>query len=319
MTTVGIDTQRHARDCAIDGLGTSARAEFRQRPDRHATLAAGYPSSGKVGVEAARASGRRRRSSSCWVAVREVPPHLSIESEPIPASRQERSGDALRSPGSPSEPTAPVGSPVVLPTSRCSWKPVRTSWQMTRARNRLHAHLRILLPGYGASAANLVATAPAQLHALLRLEASRPELARAQSLGRPWDGERAFADRLARCSEPPATGLLVLRPVTGSSSQDGDVAVPIVRPFAALAGAAPIRDSGQTARMRLNRGEPQLNRACTRSPSPGLHYPPAIAYIARKRARARPARGHPCLKRQLVRTVFRCSRRPRPSKKRLTR
>jgi len=79
--------------------------------------------------------------------------------------------------------------------------------------------------------------------------------------------------------------------------------------FAALAGAAPIpASSGQTARMRLNRGgNRQLNRALhTIALSQASHYPPAIAYIARKRAEGKTRReAIRCLKRQLVRTVFR--------------
>jgi transposase len=79
--------------------------------------------------------------------------------------------------------------------------------------------------------------------------------------------------------------------------------------FAMLAGVAPIpASSGQTQRMRLNRGgNRQLNRA--------LHvvalvqsrcHPPAKAYVARKLAEGKSRRDAiRCLKRQLARIVFR--------------
>jgi len=78
--------------------------------------------------------------------------------------------------------------------------------------------------------------------------------------------------------------------------------------FAALAGVAPIpASSGQTQRMRLNRGgNRQLNRALyTIALSQAFHHPPAKAYIARKRAEGKTWReALRALKRQLVRTVF---------------
>ena len=79
--------------------------------------------------------------------------------------------------------------------------------------------------------------------------------------------------------------------------------------FAALAGVAPIpASSGQTSRMRLNRGgNRQLNRALhVIALAQARHHPPARAYIERKRSEGKTHReAVRALKRQLVRTVFR--------------
>jgi transposase len=84
--------------------------------------------------------------------------------------------------------------------------------------------------------------------------------------------------------------------------------------FAMLAGVAPIpASSGQTSRMRLNRGgNRQINRA--------LHgivlaqvrtYPPAQAFVARKRAEGKSWReALRALKRHLARIVFRLLSQP---------
>ena len=75
---------------------------------------------------------------------------------------------------------------------------------------------------------------------------------------------------------------------------------------------APIpASSGQTQRMRLNRGgNRQLNRALhTIATVQAAHHPPARAYLARKRTEQKTNRDAiRALKRQLVRTVFRLLR-----------
>ena len=79
--------------------------------------------------------------------------------------------------------------------------------------------------------------------------------------------------------------------------------------FAALAGVAPIpASSGQIQRVRLSRGgNRQLNRAFyVIALTQVWHHPPAKAYVARKRAEGKTWReAIRCLKRQLVRPVFR--------------
>jgi transposase len=79
--------------------------------------------------------------------------------------------------------------------------------------------------------------------------------------------------------------------------------------FAALAGVAPIpASSGQTQRMRLNRGgNRQLNRAIyVIALTQARSHPPARAYVARKQAEGKSWReALRALKRQLIRIVFR--------------
>jgi len=79
--------------------------------------------------------------------------------------------------------------------------------------------------------------------------------------------------------------------------------------FAAFAGVAPIpASSGQVQRMRLNRGgNRQLNRALfTAAFVQTRHHPPAIAFMARRRAEGKSFReALRCLKRHLARRVFR--------------
>ncbi len=79
--------------------------------------------------------------------------------------------------------------------------------------------------------------------------------------------------------------------------------------FAMLAGVAPIpASSGQTSRMRLNRGgNRQLNRALfSIAFAQARTYPPARVFVARKRAEGKSWReAIRALKRHLARVVFR--------------
>jgi transposase len=189
--------------------------------------------------------------------------------------------------------------------------------EATRVRNRLHADLRVLVPGYGATAANLTAVRhQATVARLLRrvdgVQAglARARLARLRALAAE---ERVLAARIGeRVSghpllDLPGAGVLVTAKLIG---EVGDIErFRSSDAFAALAGVAPIpASSGQTQRMRLNRGgNRQLNRALyTIALTQAWHHPPAKAYIARKRAEGKSWRDAlRALKRQLVRTVFR--------------
>ena len=189
--------------------------------------------------------------------------------------------------------------------------------EMTRVRNRLHADLRIVVPGYGAKATNLTTSCHQRTVARLlgglvgvQAELARGRLRRLRSLAAE---ERALAGRIAErvAGHPllalPGAGPIVTAMLVG---EVGDVRrFRSADALAALAGVAPIpASSGQTQRMRLNRGgNRQLNRALyTIALSQAFHYPPAKAYIARKRAEGRTWReALRALKRQLIRTVFR--------------
>lgn len=189
--------------------------------------------------------------------------------------------------------------------------------EATRVRNRLHADLVVIAPGYGAMAANLVADRHRRaVGRLLRgipgvqAELARGRLLRLAVLAREL---RALDRRIeGRVSGHPLRALWGAGPLVTAKllGEIGDIGrFRSADAFAMLAGVAPIpASSGQTSRMRLNRGgNRQLNRA--------LHgivlaqvrtYPPAQAFVARKRAEGKSWReALRALKRHLARVVFR--------------
>lgn len=189
--------------------------------------------------------------------------------------------------------------------------------EMTRIRNRLHADLLILVPGYGDRVDNLVAIRHQRVASrLLRgltgvhAELARARLAKLRALAHEV---RDLTERLEELVEGhPLLALAGVGVVTAARliGETGDVRrFRSADAFAALAGVAPIpASSGQTSRMRLNRGgNRQLNRALySIALAQAWHHPPAKAYIERKRAEGKSWReAIRCLKRQLVRTVFR--------------
>jgi transposase len=194
--------------------------------------------------------------------------------------------------------------------------------EATRIRNRLHADLVVLAPGYTAAAANLVAAVHRRSAARLlrRLPGVHAELAR-DRLGRL---ERLTAEvrTLERRIEAlvadhplrslPGAGALVTAKLIG---EVGDIRrFRSADAFAMLAGVAPIpASSGQTQRMRLNRGgNRQLNRALYSIAFAQVRtYPPAQAFVARKRAEGKSWReAIRALKRHLARIVFRLLSQP---------
>jgi transposase len=194
--------------------------------------------------------------------------------------------------------------------------------EATRTRNRLHADLVVLVPGYTAAAANLVAERHRKSAGKLlrRLPGVHAELARerlsrlerlvieARTLERRIEG--LVADHPLRSL--PGAGALVTAKLIGET---GDVTrFRSADAFAMLAGVAPIpASSGQVSRMRLNRGgNRQLNRAlfCIAFAQARTH-PPAQAFLARKRAEGKSWReAIRALKRHLARIVFRLLSQP---------
>lgn len=189
--------------------------------------------------------------------------------------------------------------------------------EQTRVRNRLHADLRTLLPGYGAVAANLTAVRHQRTvgRSLRRLDWVQAELARARlaRLRRLATEIGELTDRLTDrvAGHPlltlPGVGVLVAAKLIGETGDIGRFRSAAA--FAALAGVAPIpASSGQTQHLRLNRGgNRQLNRALyTIALVQASHDGPGRVYLAKKRAEGKTGRDAiRALKRQLVRTVFR--------------
>jgi transposase len=328
MGAVGIDTHKDTlAACVVDALGMP-RAEriFDNDPAGHRALldwASAADPDAVIGVEGSASFGASaaRFLITAGRSVREVPPQLSRR-ERIRTRRAGKSdpGDALAI----ARVTLRESD---LPPVRLADRSVDLQLlvgaredvvlEMTRVRNRLHADLRVLVPGYGARASNL--TTIRHQRAVARLLAPlvgvQAELARGRlkRLGSLASEERALAARITTRVEGhplltlPGAGPIVTATVVGEA---GDVRrFRSADAFAALAGVAPIpASSGQTQRMRLNRGgNRQLNRALyTVALSQAFHHPPAKAYIARKRAEGKTWReALRALKRQLVRTVFR--------------
>jgi len=172
-------------------------------------------------------------------------------------------------------------------------------------------------PGYAATVANLVALRHRRaVGRLLRGQAdvqaglARDRLAR---LGRLMAEARALETRIGDLVQGhpllslPGAGALTAARLIGEA---GDMRrFRSADAFAMLAGVAPIpASSGQTSRMRLNRGgNRQLNRALyTIALTQAWHHPPARAFVARKRAEGKTWReAIRALKRHLARVVFR--------------
>jgi transposase len=327
MGAIGIDTHKATlAACRVDDVGSAAaEATFDNDPAGHALLLAWIRLADQtivVGIEGSASFGAAaaRFLVAAGVIVREVPPHLT---------RRERARTRRLGKSDPDDALA-----IARVTAReLDLPPVRTAdgtldlqllvearedvvIEMTRVRNRLHADLRSLVPGYGVRAVNLVAVRHLRLVGRLlrplvgvQAELARRRLARLRALGLE---ERSLTARIAALVEGhPLLGLPGVGPLMAARlvGEIGDVRrFRSADALAALAGVAPIpASSGQTQRLRLNRGgNRQLNRvfhmiALTQA----AHHPPARAYLARKRAEGKTRReALRCLKRRLVRPVF---------------
>jgi transposase len=327
MTAIGIDTHKDSlAACAIDALGAVvAELTVNNDPAGHDQLASwasrvapgarlGFEGSSSFGAAAA------RTLEAAGLAVREVPPHLSRR-ERIRTHRAGKSdpGDALAIARVTARETDLPPIRRVDPTTELDLLlAARTDLvaEATRVRNRLHADLVVLVPGYGATAANLVYERHLVTvgRSLRRLTGVHAELARERlaDLRRLNGRIGVLGSRIERlvAGHPllrlPGVGVLTAAALIGEAGELTRFRSPDA--FAMLAGVAPIpASSGQVQRMRLNRGgNRQLNRA--------LHvvatvqarcHPPAKAYVARKLAEGKTQRDAVrCLKRQLVRTIF---------------
>jgi len=327
MRVAGIDTHKATlAACCVDDIGQAlAEQTFPNDPAGFEALLAwlaglevdrvGLEGSAGYGAAAARFLLDQR------VAAVEVPPQLSHRER----SRTRRAGKSdpgdalaiarvtLREPELPPVRTADATRELGLLVEARE----DLVAEATRIRNRLHADLVVLVPGYSASAANLVAevhrkTAGRLLRRLpgIQAELARDRLARLARLTVEVDG---LEDRIAGLvADHPLRSLHGAGPLVTARlvAEVGDVhRFRSADAFAMLAGVAPIpASSGQVNRMRLNRGgNRQLNRALhTIAVSQARTYPPAQAFIARKRAEGKSWReALRALKRHLARTVFR--------------
>jgi len=187
----------------------------------------------------------------------------------------------------------------------------------TRARDRLHAHLVVLLPGYRLTASRLVAErrlreVEAALATLsgVRAELARDLVAEVRELGRQAAALRARIETLV--AGHPLLGLPGIGPLVAARliAETGDVGrFRSPHAFAMLAGVAAIpASSGETRRMRLDRGgDRRPDRALyTIALSQAWSHPPARAYVDRKRSEGMSwTEAIRCLKHRISRPVFR--------------
>jgi transposase len=304
MTAIGIDTHKATlAACAVDELGRPVgEATFANDPDGHVAFIAWARSivpEPRIGIEGSSSFGAPLAWSTqrAGLAVREVPPHLSrAERQRTRRPGKSDPGDALAiARVTAREPNLP---PIRLPDRTRELHLLLEAREdlvaeATRVRNRLHAHLLALVPGYGGPVANLVAARHrATAGRLLRGNKSvQAELA------------RVLLVRLVRLDRETGTltrriGILVAGhpllalpgagPITVARliAEAGDVRrFRTADAFAALAGVAPIpASSGQVQRMRLNRGgNRQLNRALyVIAVTQARFHAPAKAYVTRR-------------------------------------
>jgi transposase len=328
MPIVGIDTHKATlAACAIDGVGVVlAEQTFPNDPGGFAALAAWLREigeAGRVGIEGSAGYGAAaaRYLLAGGLPAVEVPPQLSHR-ERIRTRRAGKSdpGDALAiARVTLREPALP---PVRLPDASRELQLLVEAREdlvaeATRTRNRLHADLVVIVPGYSAAAANLVsAKCRRAAGRLLRgiagvhAELARDRLGRLAKLVLEIDElERRIAGLVADhpLRQLPGAGPLVTAKLLAEA---GDInRFRSADAFAMLAGVAPIpASSGQTSRMRLNRGgNRQLNRALYAIAFAQVRWhPPAKAFMARKRAEGKSWReAMRALKRHLARVVFR--------------
>jgi transposase len=327
MAAIGIDTHKATlAACAVDDLGRLlAERTFANEPAGHRALQAWADEvapGARHGIEGSSTFGAAlaRTLVAGGADVREVPAHLTARGR-FTSRRAGKSdpGDALviarvtlREPDLPPVRRADRSRDLGLLVDARE----AAVTGATRSRNRLHAHLVVLVPGYGERVERLVSGAAlARATRLLRgvrgieAELARDEIAELRRLARRIEVLTRRIENLVG-DDPllrlPGIGVVTAARLIGEA---GDVRrFRSADAFASLAGVAPIpASSGQVARVRLSRGgNRQLNRALyTIALTQVWHHPPAAAYVARKRAEGKTWReAIRCLKRHLARRVF---------------
>lgn len=328
MAAIGIDThKRTLAACAVDAVG----AVIDERTfdctssgfDELAAWAGDVAAGARIGIEGSSSYGAplAHHLVATGHDVREVPPHLSRRER----GRSRRPGKS--DPGDALAIARVTLREADLPRVRLEDRSTELGLladardelvaAQTQARNRLHAHLVVLLPGYGRTVSQLVSRRQLDTieQALAGVPGIRAELARAlladvRELGRrAAELERSLAALVA--DHPvlalPGVGVLTAARLVAEAGDIERFRSPAA--FAMLAGVAPIpASSGESRRMRLNRGgNRRLNRALyTIALSQAWHHGPAKAYIQRKRAAGKSwPEALRCLKHRISRPVFR--------------
>jgi transposase len=190
MTAIGIDTHKATlAACAVDELGRAiGEATFANDPAGHVAFIAwarSIASEATIGIEGSSSFG----APLAWavhhagLSVREVPPHLSrAERQRTRRPGKSDPGDALAiARVTARETNLP---PIRLPDRTSELKLLLEAREdlvadTTRVRNRLHAHLLALVPGYGGTVARrMPRTVPAGGRLPLHFERGSREITR---------------------------------------------------------------------------------------------------------------------------------------------
>jgi transposase len=334
MVIVGIDahTQSHTA-AAVDEHGRElATVTVGAQPaelDRLCTWIEQLGEVRLVAVEGAKGFGLpiTRRLLAAGVELIDVPTHLTAfgrrssrsRGKDDPADAVTIARVALREPGLPRLRASHLASDLKLLVDARD----QLVAEGTRIRNRLHASLLALAPGYRAetgalstrvalrTARRLVRAAEATdpirarlaLGAIRRLKAIDAEAAELEH----EIGDMVEATGASRLQSICGVGSIVAAKILGETHDVGRF--PSGAAFAAHAGASPIpASSGTTTRHRLNRGgNRQLNRALfTVAMVQARWDPQGSAYLARKRAEGKtPPEARRCLMRHLAGVVYR--------------
>jgi transposase len=327
MGAIGIDTHKATlAACVVDELGRALdERTFGNDPAGHAALAgwaAAVAPDDRIGIEGSSSYGAAlaRMLVAGGATVRDVPAHLTARWR-TDSHRPGKTdpGDALviarvtlREPELPLVRLADRTRDLALLVDARE----ALVTEATRDRNRLHARLVVVAPGYQERAARLVTGAAlVRVIGLLRgvrgleAELARDLVAELRRRARRIEGLTRQIEALV--GGDPLLGMPGVGPLTAARliGEAGDVRrFRSADAFASLAGVAPIpASSGQTQRVRLSKGgNRQLNRALyTIALTQIWHHPPARAYVDRKRAEGKSWReAIRCLKRHLARRVF---------------
>ena len=345
MVAIGVDTHKaNLAACAIDERGRpQAQRSFANSASGHRAFERwlrALPLPRRIGIEGSGSfgAGLAQRLAAAGEEVREVPAVLTYR-------ERRRTGR----PGKSDPADALAIARVVLREERLPAFRVRVHrdlkllvdyreqliGEQTRLRNRLHADLRVLVPGYGAQLGRCgdltsvasVAAARSMLAPLdgVAAELAERRLARVELLAREIT---ALNSRLADALEGSHLALTAISGVGSLTAarllgETGDVRrFHSSAAFAMACGVAPIpASSGSTQRVRLSRrGNRQLNRALFRVAfTQARCYAPAHAYMERKRSEGKSwNEALRCLKRHLADVVYRAMLEDRRSEEALT-
>jgi transposase len=308
VLAIGVDTHKaHLAVCAVDELGRLvAESSFANNPTGHRgflSWALALPGPCRIGLEGAAnfGAGLARLLVDSEQDVREVPATLTHRER----RRTGRPGKCDAADALAIARIVARESQLAIALGSCLHRDLKLLVdyreqllrEQTRLRNRVHADLQILLPGYRESLGHLAS--PSRLGMAREMLAPLPETAAQIALSRiaRLEAISVETNELKRrirgavgTSHPSLTAIAGVGPIAAARllGETGDPRrFRSSAAFAMTCGVAPIpASSGDTRRYRLNRGgNRRLNQilylvALTQARC----YPPAQAYLERKRS-----------------------------------